>query len=59
MYMPQNKLSDKRDLDFPCVQIFNSSKVLHILCFYFYASGLKQKMEIMLKQKQLIAKFLD
>lgn len=57
---PIEKLSDKRDLNFPHIQINSSSKVFIMnTIFYFLASDLKQNMEPMLKIKRIIAVFLE
>lgn len=55
---PIEKLSDKRDLNFPHIQINSSSKVFIMnTIFYFLASDLKQNLEPMLKIKRIYYNF--
>lgn len=55
---PIEKLSDKRDLNFPHIQINSSSKVFIMnTIFYFLASDLKQNLEPMLKIERIYYNF--
>lgn len=59
MYIQQRKLSDKRELDFPYIQIYNSRKVfIIILYFHFYAIDLKENVEIMAKIRMIYCEIL-
>lgn len=53
---PIEKLSDKRDLNFPHIQINSSSKVF-IMNTVFLALDLKQNMKPMLKIKRIYCSF--
>lgn len=59
MYIQQRKLSDKRELDFSYIQIYNSRKVfIIILYFHFYAIDLKENVEIMAKIRMIYCEIL-
>lgn len=59
MYIQQRKLSDKRELDFPYIPIYNGSKVfIIILSFHFYAIDLKENVEIMAKIQMIYCEIL-